>query len=133
MMDKPETRTLWPYAWVAATIAFTVYGQVVLKWQVAKHAALGVEAVGFADKLVNFLGLLLKPWVISAYMAAFMASLAWMMAIKHLAISTAYPFMAMNFVLVIFAGVWFFGEHVSALQIVGISLIILGVALIGYA
>lgn len=130
MIEKPESRSLLPYLWVAATVLFTVYGQVVLKWQVSQYALSGSS---LGEKLQQFALLLLKPWVISAYAAAFLASLAWMMAIRQLAISTAYPFMAMNFVLVMFAGIWLFNEHIGLFQILGICLIVIGVALIGYA
>lgn len=131
MIEDHESRSLTPYLWIAATVFFTVYGQLVMKWQVGKHSPPDVDPALFHEKLMHLVTLLLKPWIVSAYAAAFLASLAWMMAIKQLAISTAYPFMAMNFVLVMFAGVWFFDEKVSPPQLLGIILVVIGVALIG--
>ena len=62
------------YFFVALTIAFTVYGQVVLKWQMSTYGAdLDV------NKPFSIFFIFLKPWVISAFCAAFLASLSWMM------------------------------------------------------
>jgi drug/metabolite transporter (DMT)-like permease len=102
----------------------TVYGQLVLKWQVGL-AGPGPE--GFPDKLYFLFALLLNPWIVSGFVAAFAASLAWMGAMTKFELSHAYPFMSLNFVLVLlFAGL-LFNEPISTTKIVGIALIVLGV------
>ena len=63
------------YFYILCTILLTVYGQIVIKWQVLKAGALpedGAEKIGF------LLHLLLNPWVISAFLAALLASVTWM-------------------------------------------------------
>ena len=112
------------YAYITATILLTVYGQLILKWQVGL-AGPGPEA--FPAKLYFLVGLLLNPWILSGFVAAFAASLAWMGAMTKFELSHAYPFMSLNFVLVLlFAGL-LFNEPISATKIVGIGLIVLGV------
>ncbi len=123
-------KPLSAWLFIAATILFTVYGQIILKWQMSKVDTTLVSS-GLYGKVVFFGGMLLKPWVISAYLAAFLASAAWMMAILRLPLSTAYPFMALNFVLVILAGYLWFGEQLRPGQMLGAALIVLGVALMG--
>jgi len=111
------------YVYIALTIALTVYGQIVLKMQVGKAGALP-EAGG--DKLLFLIKLLLNPWVISAFAAAFLASVAWMGAMTKFQLSHAYPFMALNFVIVLLLGAWLFNEPLSLMRIAGVSLICIG-------
>jgi multidrug transporter EmrE-like cation transporter len=112
------------YAYVAATVLLTVYGQLVVKWQVA--AALQGEPAGRAAFL---LGLLANPWILSAFAAAFGAALCWMLAMVKLDLSHAYPFVSLSFVLVLFASAALFGEPLSFAKIAGVALIVAGVAL----
>ena len=84
------------YFFIAITILLTVYGQLVLKWQVDQHPDLLATPI----QPRNIVILLLNPWVISAFVAAFGASLSWMAAISRMPISKAYPYMAINFLLV---------------------------------
>ena len=123
-------KQLSAWLFIAATVFFTVYGQIILKWQMSKVDTSLVSS-GFHDRAMFFAGMLLKPWVISAYLAAFLASATWMMAILRLPLSTAYPFMALNFVLVVAAGYVWFGEQLRTGQLVGAVLIVIGVALMG--
>jgi drug/metabolite transporter (DMT)-like permease len=113
------------YAYVAATVLLTVYGQLVVKWQVA-NAARSTDA---ADRAAFLLGLLANPWVLSALAAAFAAALCWMLAMVKLDLSHAYPFVSVSFVLVLFLSALFFGEPLSWAKVAGVALIVCGVAL----
>lgn len=111
------------YLYIAATIALTVYGQIALKMQVGQAGALP-DATG--DKLLFVLRLLLNPWVMSAFAAAFLASVTWMGAMSKFQLSHAYPFMSLNFVIVLLLGAWLFNEPLTMTRVVGVSLICLG-------
>jgi len=112
------------YLYIALTVLLTVYGQLVLKWQVGL-AGPGPE--GFPAKMYFLVGLLANPWIITGFVAAFAASLAWMGAMTKFELSHAYPFMSLNFVLVHFLASLFFHEPLSTAKIVGVGLIVLGV------
>lgn len=112
------------YVYIALTVLLTVYGQVVLKWQVGLAGSLPDLAL---DKIVFLLRLLLNPWVLSGFGAAFVASLAWMAAMTRFQLSYAYPFMSLNFVLVLVLSAWLFHEPVSVGKVAGLSLIIIGI------
>ncbi len=114
------------YIFIALTIFLTVYGQLVLKWQVAQYPHL----ISAPFSLLNIVTLLLKPWVISGFAAAFAASLCWMAAISKLPLSKAYPFMSCNFVLVALMAAWLFREQLDGLKVVGTLIIILGVIVV---
>lgn len=111
------------YIYIALTIAFTVYGQIALKMQVAQAGPLPADS---GDKLMFVIRLLLNPWVISAFAAAFLASVTWMGAMSKFQLSHAYPFMSLNFVIVLLLGAWLFNEPLSITRMVGVALICLG-------
>ncbi|WP_460758569.1 EamA family transporter [Lysobacter fragariae] len=117
------------YLFIAMTVLLTVYGQLVLKWQVSLGGPLPETTPG---KLVFLWHALLNPWIISGLGAAFAASLFWMLALKKLPLSTAYPFTATSFLLVlVFAGM-FLGEAITTGKVVGTLLIVSGIAVMAF-
>ena len=111
------------YLYIAITIALTVFGQIAIKSQVLKAGALP-EAGG--DKLVFLIKLLLNPWIIAAFAAAFLASITWMGALTKFPLSHAYPFMSLCFVIVLGLSAWLFNEPLSIARVAGVGLICLG-------
>lgn len=112
------------YVYVFLTILLTVYGQLVIKWQVA---AAGVFPAEPGDKFLFLARLLLNPWIISALAAALAAAVAWMAAMTKLDLSHAYPFTSLAFVLVTLFSVWLFHEPVTTPKIAGLVLIVSGI------
>lgn len=113
---------LMSYFYVCLTVALTVYGQIVIKWQVS-----GVDLPDSQhEKFISLLCLLFNPWVISAFLAAFLASLTWMAALSKLDLSYAYPFMSLAFVFVVILSAFLFGEPMTSYKIAGIIIVVLG-------
>lgn len=113
------------YLYIALTILFTVYGQIVVKWQAGQAGPL---PAGAFEKLLFLLRLaLLNPWMLSGLFAAFLASLTWMAAMTRLPLSHAYPFMSLSFVLVVILGGVLFSEPITLPKLVGLGLIVAGV------
>lgn len=127
MMANPLTGALgnaMGYVYVLGTVLLTVYGQLVIKWQVSAAGAMPEDAAG---KLL-FLGrLLLNPWIVTGLAAAFAAAVCWMAAMTRLPLSHAYPFMSLAFVLVMVGSAAFFGEPITVLKAAGLALIIAGI------
>ncbi len=117
---------VYDYAYLLATIVFTVYGQIILKWRIQKFAPLPTDTV---EKFTYLLSLFLDPIIFSGIFAAFLASLAWMAAITKFELSHAYPFMALNFVIVLLLSGWLLSEEMTLLKVVGTVLILLGTVL----
>jgi uncharacterized membrane protein len=113
------------YLYVAGTIVGTVYGQLIIKWQVDKAGSLPETTNG---KLNFFVHLVLNPWVISVFVGAALAAFSWMAAMTRFELSRVYPFMALSFVLVLIFSVLLFGGHLSVPKVVGILLIFCGLA-----
>ena len=112
------------YVYVFGTIFFTVYGQLVTKWQVALAGPLPQDMVG---SIWFLLRLVLNPWVLSSLVAAFLAFLCWMAAMTKFELSYAYPFMSLAFVLVLGLSVALFREALSVPKLLGMVLIVAGI------
>lgn len=121
---NPALAKVASYALVALTIVFTVYGQIAIKWQVL-HA--GPLPSGPGAKVWFILRLLLNPWIISALAAAFLAAVCWIGAMTKLELSQAYPYMALNFILVTLLAAWLFAEPVTWPKLAGLGLIVAGI------
>ena len=111
------------YLYIFATIVFTVYGQLVLKWRIGNFGPLPVDIV---DKLKFLISLLFDPVIFSGFAAAFLASLAWMAAMTKFDLSHAYPFMSLNFVVVLLLSGWLLSEPMNLQKALGVGLIVLG-------
>ncbi|WP_077328235.1 EamA family transporter [Virgibacillus siamensis] len=112
------------YFYIFATIFFTVYGQLILKWKIDQAGSLPQD---WSDKLIFLVQLLLHPWILSGFLSAFIASLFWMAAMTKFNISYAYPFMSLSFVLVFVLSVFLFGDPVTVQKVIGLALIVAGI------
>lgn len=113
------------YFYIFATIFFTVYGQIILKWRINSYGALPESSM--LDKILFLFKILFDPWVFSGFAAAFIASFFWMAAMTKFDISYAYPFMSSAFVLVFLLSVLLFHEPITWQKVVGLLLIVAGI------
>jgi multidrug transporter EmrE-like cation transporter len=113
------------YVYVAATVLLTVYGQIVIKWQVLNAGAFPETP---AERVAFLARLFLNPWIVSGFVAALGAAVSWMAAMTKLPLSHAYPFTSLAFVLILLAGHYCFGESITPLKIAGVALVMLGIA-----
>jgi uncharacterized membrane protein len=111
------------HLYIFIPIILTVYGQLVIKWQVRSAGAFPSNP---ADKVWFILGLLLNPWVISCFATAFLSALAWMAAMTKFSLSYAYPFMSLSFVFVVGLSSVFFQDSLTIPKTIGITLIVAG-------
>ncbi|MDX6719819.1 MAG: hypothetical protein QOJ63_2073 [Solirubrobacteraceae bacterium] len=113
------TRLLYP----AATLLLTVYGQLIVKWQVDRAGALPADLGG---KVAFIARLAANPWIVSVFIAAFLAAVSWMLAMTHFSLSQAYPVMALSFGLVLFGSALWLGESLTGPKVTGVAIIIVG-------
>ena len=116
--------------YILLTLGFTVYGQLVLKWQMS---GVGPLPAAGAEKVYFLLSQFLNPWIISGFVSAFLASLAWMAAMTRFDLNYAYPFMSLAFVIVMGFSVLFLGETVNVAKVAGTFLVIVGLVVISRA
>jgi len=115
------------YIYILLTIFFTVYGQLIIKQQVNTVANFpsGLALISFYIKFI-----LTRPLVLSGFISAMFASIAWIGAISKFELSYAYPFMSLNFVLVVFLSFLVFHENINLYKIIGLAIICLGVFIV---
>ena len=113
------------YLYIFATLFFTVYGQLVLKWRITGlHFSLPES--GIFPKFLALIKLILDPYIFSGFISAFVASLFWMAAMSKFEITEAYPFMSLAPAIVFLLGVWLLNETFTIGKVVGLIFIIVG-------
>lgn len=118
------------HIYILLTLIFTVYGQLVLKWQMGQ--ARGMPEGG-VDKILFLLQQFLNPWIMSGFFSAFLASLAWMAAMTRFDLNYAYPFMSMAFIIVMFFSVFFLNESLTLQGVLGTAMVVAGLIVIARA
>jgi multidrug transporter EmrE-like cation transporter len=115
------------YWWlILLSVVSGVAGQTVIK--------LGVSQPGAADAADGFLSLLVmitrSPLVLLGLLLYGAGALAWISVLSRLDLSLAYPFLALNFVLVTLSSRFLLGETVPLMRWMGILVICVGILLV---
>ena len=113
------------YLYIFATLFFTVYGQLILKWRIGK-LAFALPDGGVFDKFMALVRLIFDPFIFSGFISAFIASMFWMAAMTKFEITQAYPFMSLAPAIVFLLGVWLLNEQFTWGKVIGLVLIIVG-------
>ena len=121
-----QTETITGFTYVMGSVLCTVYGQIVVKWQVSKAGALPAS---FMERMAFLFNLILNPWIMSGVFAGFLALICWLAAMTKFELSYAYPFMSLAFVFVMVLSAVLFHEPLTAAKILGILLIICGIVI----
>jgi len=114
------------YFYIALTVLFTVYGQLVLKWQMTGKTLP-------ADRIAALIFLLRQytnPWILSGLIAAFLASMSWIAAMTRFQLSYAYPFTSISFVIVLLLSALLFSEPLNWYKVGGTLVVIVGIFII---
>jgi multidrug transporter EmrE-like cation transporter len=117
------------YIYISGTVLFTVYGQLMLKWRIAKY---GVLPETFNAKVLFLFKLLFDPYIFSGFAAAFVASFFWMAAMTKFDLSQAYPMIVGGLALITsIIAIIFLKEPITFYKIIGILMIVNGVYFVG--
>lgn len=112
------------HCYIFLTIFFTVYSQLVLRWQVA---AAGQLPDNLSGKIQFVIALLLNPWVVTGIIATFFAGVSWMLAMTKFEVSYAFPFVSLNYILILVASVLLFNESFTITKFVGSTIVMVGI------
>lgn len=115
------------HVWILLSILFTTCSQVLIKWQVS-HLGKFPEAT--TARFQYLAEVLLRPWILVAFVSTFLAGATWMVALGKFEISYAFPFYALNFLLIFLAGIFLFSEPLTGSKIIGLILILAGVVVL---
>ncbi|WP_454692604.1 EamA family transporter [Achromobacter aloeverae] len=111
------------YGYIFGTILFTVYGQFALKMRIGQFGPLPTNLM---EKIIFLVKLIFDPVIFSGFFAGFLASLSWMAAMTKFELSHAYPFMSLNFVIVLLLSGLILSEPLTVAKIIGTALIVCG-------
>jgi multidrug transporter EmrE-like cation transporter len=114
------------YLLLAATLAFSVYPQIVLKWRVVQLPAMPV------DRVARFswgLAFVCNPWMLSCFASGFFAFVTWSAVLRKMPLSQAYPFLGLSFLLVAWLSSILFDEALSTTRLLGTVLVVVGLVL----
>lgn len=112
-----------PLTLILAATVLGGLGQAFIKRGVSKVGTIG----GFNLKLIQAL---LTPEVIAGFTAYGLSALLYLMVVSKKGLSFAYPFVALNQVIVFFLAWWLFKEPIPPVRLFGISVICVGVVLV---
>ena len=111
---------------ILTSVASGVAGQTLLK--------LGLTRAGgdsASDTLFSLIALILRSPMVLAGLALYgVGAVAWIAVLRRMDLGYAYPFLALNFILIALVSQWALGEPVPAVRWVGIAAICIGILLI---
>lgn len=113
------------YTYIFATLLFTIYGQLILKWRLG-NLRFTLPDGGIWDKFTSLFKLIFDPLIFSGFVSAFIASMFWMAAMTKFEITQAYPFMSLAPAIVFLLGVWLLNETFTWGKVIGLIFIIVG-------
>ena len=123
-------KQLMQYSWlIALSITSGVAGQTMIK--------LGVTRPGAVSSTDNLVGLVLmifqSPFILGGLVLYGVGALAWIAVLARMDLSYAYPFLALNFILITVVSRLALGETIPTSRWIGIAVICLGIILIARA
>jgi len=98
-----------------------------MRWQVEISGELPMDLNGKVRFLTT---LLFNPWVLSGVLSTFLAGLSWMLAMTRFEISYAYPFVSLNYIIILCASSILFNESISLAKIIGTVIVLVGIGVI---
>ena len=108
-------------------VIFTVTSQILLKWRVD-------SIIEKSDITANQLQIILRnifdPYIIFCFFLGFLASISWIFTLTRFDLTFAYPFMALNFLLVIILSSFIFGEVILTRNLIAALFILFGIAIL---
>ena len=108
-------------------ILLSTAGQLLLK---AGTNAVGAFAFSLDNVLPVGMRLALEPRIVGGIGCYVISLVLWIMALSRSDVSVVYPLVSIGFVLNALFAWWLLGESLSAMRVLGIGVIILGVVLV---
>jgi len=113
---------------LAAALA-TAVSNLLIRAGVERHG--GFRPSGLADLAWQFFELLLQPLFLTGFLLYFAAALIWFRTIALAPLTVTYPLLvSLTFIAVTLGAVFVWGEPLTASKLIGLGLIIAGIALV---
>lgn len=111
---------------ILTSVASGVAGQTLLKTGLTRAGG-----DSSSDTLLSLLLLILRSPMVLAGLALYgLGAVAWIAVLRRMDLGYAYPFLALNFVLIALVSYWVLGEPMPTIRWLGIGAICIGILLI---
>ena len=111
------------YLFVLPISLLVAYSQIIVKWR-SGYINASVDHWGIRQ-VANYL---FDPVIFSAYLAAFVASLAWLYVVIKLPLTVAFPvYIGVTFILVLLGGWLFLSEAMTISRLISMVLVLAGI------
>ncbi len=117
------------YILLGFAIITTVLSQLLFK---EGMLALGSINFSLSSTISLILNVLKNPFLLTGLFFYGISFLLWLIVISRVKLSIAYPITSLNFVLVILASYFLFGEKLSIVQYASTLLIVIGIIILTY-
>jgi len=112
------------YLPVLLNVILFSYSQIIVKYEVAN---LGPFRLDSFSSIMNYLfRVFTNIGMISAFLAVLFGAISWIYAMNKLELSSAYPLLSINFIIIPIMSYFLFDESLNAYKLIGIGIIILG-------
>jgi len=99
---------------------------------ILKNSMNEIGSVGSATHLTQYFEQMINFHIISGFLLYFSGTILWLLSLRKLELSFAYPMQAVKYFLV-FIGAWYlFGEHINMVRILGLCVILIGIIIISF-
>jgi multidrug transporter EmrE-like cation transporter len=116
---------------ILVSVALSAGSQIILKYAMTAPAMR--RALDSGNVLEIACTVALSPQVILGLAAFGLSAVVWLFVLSRIALSSAYPFVALGILVTVTAGAMLFGEPLTMAKLAGVALILGGVVLVGIA
>lgn len=108
---------------ILVSVAMGAFAQLMLKIGVNSLEAIEISVIGIIK-------LIFTPLIFMGLLLYFLSTITWLVALTKTELSYAYPFIAAGYGIVAYFGWQFLNESFGILRIIGIAVIMVGVAFV---
>jgi len=113
------------YVFVSIVLLTVTYGQLIIKFGVNKLGPVSFDSTTSVLRYAFYA--LTNLYILSGFVAAFIAGMTWLIAMSKYDLSALYPLLSLNFVLVPLGAIVLLNEPISVSKCIGTALILAGV------
>lgn len=113
------------------SVAFATAGQLTLKAAMESIGRIGSAQVSDAGQ--TLMRALKEPLLWIGLILFGVSALFWLVVLSRVDLSLAYPFVGISYVVIVALARFIFNEQVPTLRWIGVSVIAIGIALIGFS
>jgi len=109
--------------YILSAVVINVVGQIFIK-----KALNSMPSLNFSGNLFStYVTIFLSPYVMIGLFTYFISVLLWLYVLSIVDLSYAFPFLALSYIMIILGSWVFLGESISAIRLIGVLVICIGV------